>query len=178
MPTERDRLEGLVRHQTTVAGKIRALAAAGVPRADIARFLGKRYQHVRNVLEGDAQSSGGYVLGRADLSGVRENPRPFEREAEDNAAYIDRRSAKAFWIEVRPDGTLPLPPEFVDVLGGRPGERVFAEIKDGRVTLMSWEAAQEKVDAMMAKYIKPGRLVSEELIRERRAEAEREESGD
>ena len=47
-----------------------------MPRADIARFLGKRYQHVRNVLEGDAQGGGGgYVLGRADLSGVQRNPR-------------------------------------------------------------------------------------------------------
>ena len=62
--------EAIARPHSTVADKIRALAAAGVPRADIARFLGKRYQHVRNVLEGDAQSSGGYVLGHADVSGV------------------------------------------------------------------------------------------------------------
>ncbi len=30
--------------------KIRALARLGLPRAEIARLLGKRYQHVRNVL--------------------------------------------------------------------------------------------------------------------------------
>ncbi len=33
-----------------VSEKIRALNAYGVPRADIAKLLGKRYQHVRNVL--------------------------------------------------------------------------------------------------------------------------------
>src|ERR1700753_2500654 len=93
-----ERLGAIAARHTTVADKIRALSAAGVPRADIARLLGKRYQHVRNVLEGDAQtraggqtmsavtqnppSSGGYVLGKADLSGVRDNGRPFEREAE------------------------------------------------------------------------------------------------
>ena len=40
----------------TVSDKIRALAAAGYARADIARHLGKRYQHVRNVLEEDART--------------------------------------------------------------------------------------------------------------------------
>ena len=34
----------------TKAAKIRALDAAGYKRAEIARFLGIRYQHVRNVL--------------------------------------------------------------------------------------------------------------------------------
>jgi hypothetical protein len=168
MPLDRDRLEGLVRQHGTVAGKIRALAAAGVPRADIARFLGKRYQHVRNVLEGDAQSGGsGYVLGKADLSGVRESGRTFERE--DDEAYIERRSPTAFWIEVKPDGTLPLPAEIVEVLDANPGERVFAKISDGRVMLKSGEAAMEDAQAIVAKYIKPGRLVSEELIKDRRS---------
>lgn len=176
MPDDTDRMRSIAAPHTTVADKVRALNVAGYPRAEIARFLGKRYQHVRNVLEGDAQTSGGYVLGKADLSGVRDNGRPFERE--DNAAYIERRSPTAFWIEVKPDGALPLPPEIVAVLGGKPGERVFAKIRDGRVTLMSGDAAQAEVDAIMAKYIKPGRLVSEELIAERRAEAARDEPGD
>ena len=34
----------------TIAAKIRALDAAGYKRADIAKFLGKSYQHARNVL--------------------------------------------------------------------------------------------------------------------------------
>jgi hypothetical protein len=191
MADEADRLRSISAPHATVADKIRALAGAGVPRADIARFLGKRYQHVRNVLEGDAQARGGqsvggvgegasssYVIGKADLSGVRENGRPFEREGDDNAAYIERRSPTAFWIEVKPDGTLPLPPEILHVLGVEPGRRVFAKIKNGRLTVMSAEAAQGEVDAIMAKYIKPGRLVSDSLIADRTAEAEREESGD
>jgi hypothetical protein len=177
MPLDRDRLEAVVRPHATVADKIRALAGAGVPRADIARFLGKRYQHVRNVLEGDAQSGGGgYVLGKADLSGVQDGGRAFERE--DDAVYIERRSPTAFWIEVTPDGRLPLPPEIVEVLAGKPGERVFAKIADGRVTLKSGEAADRDALAIVAPYIKPGRLVSDSLIADRRAEAEREESDD
>lgn len=34
----------------TVSAKIRALDAAGYTRSQIAKFLDKRYQHVRNVL--------------------------------------------------------------------------------------------------------------------------------
>ena len=34
----------------TTSAKIRYLHAKGWERGDIARFLGKRYQHVRNVL--------------------------------------------------------------------------------------------------------------------------------
>ena len=172
MANDADRLARIAAAHATVAGKIRALAGAGVPRADIARFLGKRYQHVRNVLEDDAQSgsgsgSGGYVLGKADLSGVRDNGRAFEREDDD--AYFERRSPTAFWIEVKPDGTLPLPPEIVAVLDARPGERVFAKISDGRVTLKSGDLASAEVDAIMAKHVKPGRLVSEELLKDRRS---------
>ena len=169
MSDNADRMRSIAAPHATVADKIRSLAAANVPRAEIARFLGKRYQHVRNVLEGDAQSGGGYVLGKADLSGVRDGARPFEREPEDDAAYIERRSATAFWIEVKPDGALPLPPEIVEVLAGKPGERVFAKIRDGRVTLMSGDAAMEEAQAIVAKYAKPGRLASEELIEDRRS---------
>ncbi len=83
MAEDPEHLAAIAARHATVADKIRALAGAGVARADIARFLGKRYQHVRNVLEGDAQSgptsgSGGYVVGRADLSGVQEGARPFD----------------------------------------------------------------------------------------------------
>ncbi len=41
-----------------VSQKIRALSAAGVSRAEIARLLNKRYQHVRNVLV-DAERKAG-----------------------------------------------------------------------------------------------------------------------
>ena len=39
----------------SISGKIRALHAYGVPRAEIAKRLNKRYQHVRNVLVADEQ---------------------------------------------------------------------------------------------------------------------------
>jgi hypothetical protein len=179
MAEDPDRLAAIAGRHATVADKIRALAGAGVPRADIARFLGKRYQHVRNVLEGDAQSrpegGAGYVLGNADLSGLQEGPRPFERD--DDAGYIDRRSATAFWLEVKPDGSLPLSNEIADTLDAQPGQRVFAKIKDGRLTLMSADAAMEEASEIVCRYIPPEVDLAASLIADRRAEAAREESG-
>jgi len=43
-------MEQATRHLPTKSAKIRTLEKLGVARADIARFLGVRYQHVRNVL--------------------------------------------------------------------------------------------------------------------------------
>jgi hypothetical protein len=40
-----------------VSSKIRALHSYGVPRAEIAKLLNKRYQHVRNVLVADEQKA-------------------------------------------------------------------------------------------------------------------------
>jgi hypothetical protein len=170
MAEDSERLNAIAARHATVADKIRALAGAGVARADIARFLGKRYQHVRNVLEDDAQSrpegGGGYVLGKADLSGVQEGPRPFDRG--DDAAYIERRGKDVFWLEVKPDGSLPLPPELVEVLEATPGRRVFVEVKNGRATMMSGMAAHEEARAIVRKYIPADVDLAGGLIEDRR----------
>ena len=177
MPEDPDRLGAIAAPHTTVADKIRALSAAGVARADIARFLGKRYQHVRNVLEGDAQSrpeGGGsdYVVGKADLSGVREGSRAFDRD--DDAMYVEQRSPTAFWLEVKPDGSLPLSREITAVLGAEPGRRVFAKIADGRLTIMSGEAAMAEARALVRKYIPPEVDLVESFLADKYAEVARE----
>src|SRR5271168_1888291 len=151
-----EQMAEIVEGRSTVSDKIRALNAAGVARADIARFLGKRYQHVRNVLEDDAQSRPGgggqeYVVGKADLSGVREEAQPFR--GDDDAAYVERRGRNVFWLDVKPDGSLPLPLEIVELLEATPGHRVFVEVKDDRLTMMSAKAALEEVRALVRKYI-------------------------
>jgi hypothetical protein len=168
MTDDPDRLAALASPHATVAGKIRALAAAGVPRADIARFLGKRYQHVRNVLEDDAQAGGGYVLGKADLSGVQERQRPFDRD--DDAAYIERRGPTAFWLAVKPDGSLPLPKEIAEVLDAEPGRRVFAGLENGVVTIESAETAMNRAREIVRTYVPPGGpSIVDEFLAERRA---------
>ncbi len=163
-----DRMAEIVEPYGTVADRIRALAAAGAPRAEIARFLGKRYQHVRNVLEGDEQrASGGYRLGRADLSGLREEPA--RRHLPEDPA-IEPRGGGAYWLRVGDDGRLPLPAELVDALAATPGERVFAEVREGRVQLMSGEAAWREARQRIQKFLpKDGKGVERFLAWRRRA---------
>jgi hypothetical protein len=168
MPLDAERMSEIVKPHTTTSDRIRALAAAGAPRAEIARFLGKRYQHVRNVLEGDAQR-GGYQLGRADLSGVREEAVRFD--GSDEAAFVERRGRGAFWLRVRPDGSVYLPDEVVEALDAAPGNRVFARLKDGELKLISGEAAMEQAREIVRKYIPADVDLVQSLLDSRRAAA-------
>jgi hypothetical protein len=169
MSLDREQMAKIVEPYATTSDRIRALAAAGAPRAEIARFLGKRYQHVRNVLVDDAQRSGGYQLGRADLSGVREEPARFDRS--DEAAFVERRGRGAFWLRVRPDGSIYLPDEVVEALDAPPGNRVFARLKDGELKLISGEAAMEQAREIVRKYIPEEVDLVQSLLDDRRAEA-------
>ncbi|HUZ11597.1 MAG TPA: hypothetical protein VMU93_01935 [Caulobacteraceae bacterium] len=175
MTADAERLRAIAAPHATVADQIRALAAAGVARADIARFLGKRYQHVRNVLEGDA-ASGGYVVGRADLSGVREAPASY-RDGDD-AALIEPRGRGVYWLRVRPDGSVMLPDEFVEALGATPGRRVYSRLKDGEVTVLGAETAMEHARAIVRRIVPPEVDLVESFLADKRAEVAREEAND
>ncbi|HWA62434.1 MAG TPA: hypothetical protein VG939_13720 [Caulobacteraceae bacterium] len=175
MDADPKRMQAIASPLTTVAAKIRALDAAGFARADIARFLGKRYQHVRNVLEDDAQrAGGGYVLGKADLSGVREEPAPFDRDA-DERAYVERRSGGNYRLIVRPDGSLVLPREVAETLRAGPGDVVMGRLEGDEFNLMSVEAAIGEVQEMMKQYApKDGSSIVERYLADKYAEVERE----
>jgi hypothetical protein len=174
MSLNADQMAALVEPFSTVSDRIRALDAAGVQRADIARFLGKRYQHVRNVLEGDAQS-GGYTLGRADLSGVREGPAPFEQDQADDT-FIERRGAGAYWLRVRPDGSLVLPKEAAEALGAAPGGRVFARLEGGELKIVSGDTAMQQARELVRRYVPPEVDLVEDLLAGRRAETANEKN--
>lgn len=74
----------IVRSDATKSDKIRRLAGLGLPRADVARALGVRYQFVRNVLEHDA--------GRA---APRARPALAERRRIDAlTAHLDTKAAR------------------------------------------------------------------------------------
>jgi hypothetical protein len=165
--------------QTTVSDKIRALDAAGYARAEIARFLGKRYQQVRNVLVDDSQrEGGGYVLGRADLSGVREAPpAAFDREGDDKA-FVQARGGGAYRLVVRPDGSILLPKEVVEAFSLEPGHPVMAKLDGDTFKLISAETAMRQIREMVQRIVPRGVSLADELIAERRADAAREEADD
>jgi bifunctional DNA-binding transcriptional regulator/antitoxin component of YhaV-PrlF toxin-antitoxin module len=178
MDSDPDRMQSIAAPLTTVSAKIRALDAAGYARADIARFLGKRYQHVRNVLEDDAQRSagGGYVLGRADLSGVREDSAPFRRPADDRA-YIQSRAPGVYRLVVREDGSILLPREVAEKLNARPGEPVMARLDGDEFNVVSVEAAMAEVQELMKKFVrKDSGSVVERYLQEKYEEVARDEA--
>lgn len=154
----------------SVSDKIRALDAAGYPRAEIAKHLNKRYQHVRNVLEGDKLRRNPGVGG---TPGVAETTRAFE------GAHVPRdvedRGGGAYRLTVRPDGSIMLPDAVRAAFGVSGGGAVMARLEGDEFKLISTATAWRRIDALMAPYKwKGGPMASDELIAERRAEAERE----
>lgn len=146
----RAKLDRLVARLPTTADKIRALARAGVERADIARYLNIRYQQVRNVL----------VRDRA----LRE----------ETATYQDE-PPKPEWLQVGADGRVVIPVAYRRLLDIENGGAVQLRLENGAVILSSRDDVVQRVQALFAPYFRDRPSASEELIAERRAEAARED---
>lgn len=70
---------------------------------------------------------------------------------------------------------LSIPASFRDALGVKPGDAVVVEMCKGEVRIRSEQtAALRRLQAVLRPYAPEGRYVSDELIADRRAEAERE----
>lgn len=136
----------------TKAAKIRALAQAGFARSEIARRLSIRYQHVRNVLERDAAST---------RSGM----------AEEQAPYVVERLAK---LRVGPDGRVVIPAPFRQLMGLRPDSVVLARMEGDELRLFTPDSALRRIQDEVAALVPPGVSLVDDLIAERRAEADRE----
>ena len=140
----------------TVSDKIRALNAAGYPRAEISRALGKRYQHVRNVLEADKLRPPTPPWPAIEPAGVAETAPPFSDVCR---------------LVVEADGSVRLPRELQELLGARPGGVLIAELQEDRVVILSGRAAWKRVQDILAPYADPTRSMSDELIAERHSGA-------
>lgn len=72
------------------------------------------------------------------------------------------------------NGRLVIPASLREAIGMPEGGPMVASVEDGRVVLEPYAAVVARARAVLRRYIPPGTLLSEELIAERRAEAERE----
>ena len=175
MSPDPDRMASIAAPLDTVSDKIRALDAAGYRRADIARFLGKRYQHVRNVLEDDARSApAGYTLGRADLSGVTEGPASYDGGPTDKR-FVQPRNLGIWRLVVRPDGSLYIPVEVMEALKLKPGSAVIAKFDGEDFTFTDGMTSSLRAQAAVMKSVPREVSLVDELIADRRREAERED---
>lgn len=141
----------------TTSDKIRALAADGVPRADIARKLDIRYQHVRNVLEHDRMKEAKAAVA---------NDRAMSGEA-----------SASLKTKLGPDGRLVIPAAFRESLGLKDGDVLFARLENGEIVLLTPKAAMLRAQAIVRRFVPDDVSLVNELIEDRRREA-KHESGD
>lgn len=165
--------DAIVKSNATVSDKIRTLARAGHGRSEIARLLGKRYQHVRNVLVDDERR------GVAHATSAGNDASPAQGQfAETAPAYLASPAGDMngiVWLDVAANGRLELPEPVRAALGVERGGKIMAQLaQDGTVTLHSLEAAVKQAQAIFSRYAKPGVSLVDELIADRRAEALRE----
>ncbi len=138
----------------TKSAKIRALDAEGYARADIARFLDIRYQHVRNVL----------------VDGPPKNPRAAVAVGRDAARTEDRIEVK-----IGPGGRIVIPAAFRETMEVGEGDTLVATIDgDGVVRLTSAATALRMARRIVREAIPADVSLSDSLIADRRREAVRE----
>ena len=170
---KKDEMEKLADGLPSKSAKIRKLAAAGYERADIARFLGIRYQHVRNVLMHASPQSPALVQSDREVAqGANEEAAGFVAEGSSDAIRVYR-----FTVDV--EGRIKLPDDALAALDAAPGRLITARYEDGELKLMNIEASVRFVQSLAAPYIKAGEgNWSDQLIAERREEAAREAAED
>jgi AbrB family looped-hinge helix DNA binding protein len=131
-----------VAHLPTKSARIRALAAKGLSRADIARALDIRYQHVRNVLVADEE--------KADKAPVK---------------------PEGVTVSVDSAGRVLIPAAFRDWFQLQEGSRLVLTAGEAGLELMPPSRAVEKARALLKSFVPPGASLSDELIADRRREA-------
>lgn len=77
-------------------------------------------------------------------------------------------------VRVDAQGRLLVPKELRDAIDMRPNENVTLLVEDGELVVLTVTAATRRIREIAAPYATPGRSLVDELIAERRAEAERE----
>jgi len=145
----------LTRELTNKSEKMRILGKAGYERADIARFLGTRYQFVRNVLIREKERA----KQMASLTGA----------ASDNAQWQPAR------LRLGPDGRVLIPAAFREALGLSEGDILIASIDDGELNLLTKQAAVKRAQAIVRQFVPKGVSLVDELIQDRHREVEREQ---
>ena len=170
-----EKMQELTDGLPTKSAKIRKLSKYGYKRADIARFLGIRYQHVRNVLLQPPSGSGNEPTGHATAP-----PRETGALAEDTASFGGLQpgdSLRVYRFPIDADGRIALPADALALLDACPGGVVTARFADGELRLMSVAASIRFAQDLVAPYVKEGEgNWSDQLIAERRAEAAREDA--
>ena len=71
-------------------------------------------------------------------------------------------------------GRVVIPAEYRKRLGIEPGDEIIVTFKDGEIKITTVREAGRRAQAIVRRFVPEGRMLSDELIRERREEAGRE----
>lgn len=161
----------ILKSALTISDKVRKLNAQGYTRRQIADLVDRSYQQVRQILVDDDRRAGRRSPAASPQPALASGT-PGSGMAEPSAAIF----RGVYRLDVDGDGAVRLPPEVQQVLGVRPGGILISELGEDRLVILSGRAAAQKARALVAGLgIDPSRILSEELIAERRAEAARDD---
>ncbi len=152
---DQQRMDELTAEVRTKSDKIRRLAAAGYARADIARYLGIRYQFVYNVLSGPQPKAEHLPRGSAPTAA-----------AEPASRWV--------WTTVGKGGVIRLPVAVLESMGVAEGDQVQLALDGDVIRVLSRAVALREAQEMVRRYVPEGVSLVDELLAERRAEAARE----
>jgi bifunctional DNA-binding transcriptional regulator/antitoxin component of YhaV-PrlF toxin-antitoxin module len=138
-------LESLTRRLRTKADKIRALVRAGVPPAEIARFLGVRYQYAYNVMK----------RSTARNDAVRD------------VAVSPSRTAK---VTIDSFGRIAIPEHLRSVLGVAAGDELLITLDGEQLRLFTPAVGLRVAQSIVGRYLHPGDSLSAELLDDRARE--------
>jgi hypothetical protein len=163
-----EKMQRLADARSSVADKIRALDRAGLSRAEIARFLDKRYQHVRNVLEADKQRA------RSTASCPEPVGADETRASEAGAPVAEPASLSFLRLVPQADGSVVLPRHILDAIGAARGEVLVGIARPGELVLRTPAASVSHAQELVRALIPGGDSLAESLIADRRREVEGE----
>ena len=147
----------------TLSDKIRKLAAAGYSRRQIADLIDRSYQQVRQVLVDDERRA----KRRPAPNGVSEGPAP--------TPSPPGAEAGIYRLAIGSNGEIVLPDPIERALGLYRGGIAVAEFDGERLVITSNDAAVRQAQEFVRSLrIPSGVSLADELVADRRREAERE----
>ena len=162
--SDRHRMDRITTGLKTKSDQIRRLAAAGFQTADIARYMGIRYQHAYNVLKAPERKSYGAESGMTIASRDAAAPSGDWHESED----------QWIWTTVGKGGRIDVPTAFLAAMGVREGDPIQLIVEGDGIRVLSRDAVIRDLQAYVRSHIPDDVSLVDELLEERRAEAARE----
>lgn len=120
-----ERMQEITKDHPRISDKIRALHRAGVARSEIATFLGRRYQQVRNVIKDDERRA---AKGSEAVISSRASGKP----GKDVVAEADSHAV----TRLAPGGIVEIPPLVIERVKLQEGDPLLVLTRGDEIVLL------------------------------------------